>query len=268
MTGVSRSTGTDLRDEAAAREAVRDARPDVVVHLAALASVGRSWAEPARAVQDNVALGTAVLEAVRREAPGARVLVITSGEVYGRPERLPLDESHPLRPQNPYAVGKATLDLLATLYADAHGLDVVVARAFNHAGPGQADGYALSSFARQAAEGATVIRTGRADTRRDYTDVRDVARAYLALLEHGEAGRVYNVCSGTTWSARELVALVAGAAGREIAHEEDPSRVRAHEVAEIRGDASRLADATGWAPEIPMERTAADAIAAWRERLT
>ena len=245
VTGVSRTAGTDLRDEAAARAAVRAARPDAVIHLAALASVGRSWSEPAEALHDNIALGTAVLEAVRREAPGARVVVITSGEVYGRPERLPLDEDHPLRPQSPYGVAKAAVDLLGALYADAHGLDVVVARAFAHAGPGQADGFALSSFARQAAEGAAAIRTGRAGTRRDLTDVRDVARAYLALLDHGEAGRAYNVCSGTTWSARELVALVARVAGREIAHEEDPARVRAHEVPEIRGDASRLAAVAG-----------------------
>ena len=207
-----------------------------------------------------------LLDAVRLEAPTARVLVASSGEVYGAPSNPPVTEDAPLRPQNPYAVSKAAADLLAGFFADAHGLAVVRARAFNHAGPGQADVYALSSFARQAAAGAEVIRTGRMDTRRDFTDVRDVVRAYRLLAARGEPGEIYNVCSGRSTSTADLVDLVRRAAGRPIRHEVDPARVRAHEVLDLYGSPGRLRAATGWEPEIPLERTAADALAWWRER--
>ncbi len=151
----------------------------------------------------------ALLEAVRAEAPEAVVVAVGSGEEYGPPETVPTTESHPLRPQNPYAVSKASSGLLARFYADAHGLRVIHARAFNHAGPGQEPIYAIANFARQFAEGLEAgedpirIVTGSPDTRRDFTDVRDVVRAYRMLAEHGEPG-VFNVCSGVSRSAREL----------------------------------------------------------------
>ena len=198
-------------------------------------------------------------EAVRAEAPEATVVAVSSGEVYGPPETLPVTEQAPLRPQNPYAVSKAATDLLARFHADAHGLRVVIARAFNHAGPGQEPIYAIASFAKQAAAGDVIV-TGNPDTRRDYTDVRDVVRAYRLLAEHGEPGEAYNVCSGETASAGELVALLGA---RE--HRVDPSLVRAHEVMEIRGSAEKLRAATGWAPEIPLADTLRDTVQAWRD---
>jgi GDP-4-dehydro-6-deoxy-D-mannose reductase len=210
-----------------------------------------------------------VLEAVRAEAPSATVVAVASGEVYGPPERLPVDESAPLRPQNPYAVSKAAADLLAGFYADAHGLRVIRARAFNHAGPGQATTYAIASFARQVAAaldaGQDPVRivTGNPDTRRDYTDVRDVARAYRLLAERAGSG-VYNVCSGRTASAAELVAAFAQAAGVGVEHVVDPELVRAHEVMELRGSHERLHEATGWEPEIPLARTLSETLAWWR----
>ncbi len=268
VVGLSRSSGTDLRDPRATREAVAAIAPAAVYHLAALSSVGRSWADPAAVLADNSDLALSLLEAVRCEAPDARVLLVSSGEVYGAPAEVPVRETAPLRPQNPYAVSKATVDLLGGLYADAHGLPVVIARAFNHAGPGQADIFALSSFARQIAEGASVIRTGRLSTRRDFTDVRDVARAYRLLVEHGVPGEAYNVCSGNSVAIAELVTLLGDAAGREIDHEEDPERVRAHEVPDLYGSPEKLRTATGWEPEIPIARTAADALAWWEEQLS
>ncbi len=263
VVGLSRSSGTDLRDPRATREAVRAIAPEVVYHLAALSSVGRSWEDPAAVLADNADLTLSVLEAVRGEAPRARVLLVSSGEVYGAPADVPVRETAPLRPQNPYAVSKATADLLGGLYADAHGLAVVVARAFNHAGPGQADIFALSSFARQIAEGTETIRTGRLTTRRDFTDVRDVAHAYRLLAERGEPGEAYNVCSGRSAAIAELVGLLGQAAGREIRHEEDPARVRAHEVPDLYGSPEKLRAATGWEPEIPLARTAADTLEWW-----
>jgi GDP-4-dehydro-6-deoxy-D-mannose reductase len=272
VTEVSRSTGVDLLDAGAAGDAVASARPDVVYHLAARAHVGESWKDPASYLSDNVGMALNVLEAVRADAPGATVVAVASSEVYGAPAALPVDEDAPLRPQNPYAVSKASADLLAGFYADAHGLRVIRARAFNHSGPGQEPTYAIASFSRQAAEAAErredpiVFRTGNPDTRRDYTDVRDVVRAYRLLAERAEPG-VYNVCSGTSTSARELLEMLAAAAGAGLDHEVDPALVRAHEVMEVRGAPGRLQDATGWRPEIPLARTLADTVAWWRERI-
>lgn len=269
---VSRGEGIDLLDAEATRAAVAAAAPAIVYHLAARAHVGASWEEPEATVSDNLAMTRHVLDAMRDAAPEATVVAVSSGEVYGPPARLPVDEAAPLRPQNPYALSKAAADLMAGFAADAYGLQVIRARAFNHAGPGQDPAYAIASFARQAAAAAAAgervlrIVTGNPDTRRDYTDVRDVVRAYRLLAERAEPG-AYNVCSGVSWSARELVARLAEAAGAELDHSVDPGLVRANEVMEVRGSAERLRGATGWEPEIPLERTLADTVAWWRERI-
>jgi GDP-4-dehydro-6-deoxy-D-mannose reductase len=264
VVGVSRAAGVDLSDADAARRAVASAGPDVVYHLAAQAHVGRSWEQPSQTIHDNLTLALDLFEAVRLEAPAATLVAVSSGEVYGPPAHLPVDEEHELRPQNPYAVSKASTDLLARFYADAHGLRVIRPRAFNHAGPRQDPMYAIASFTRQVALGATRIVTGNPDTARDYTDVRDVVRAYRLLAEHGESGAAYNVCSGRSVSARRLVARIAELAGVEVEHVVDPALVRAHEVMEIRGTAEKLHAATGWEPEIPLDRTLADTMEWWR----
>jgi GDP-4-dehydro-6-deoxy-D-mannose reductase len=266
------SAEVDLRDPAATLALVAGARPDAVFHHAARAHVGQSWEDPIGTLSDNVAMTAALLEAVRLEAPEAVVVAAGSGEEYGPPETIPTTESHPLRPQNPYAVSKASSGLLARFYADAHGLRVIHARAFNHAGPGQEPIYAIASFARQFAEaleaGEDPVRivTGNPDTRRDFTDVRDVVRAYRMLADHGEPG-VFNVCSGVTRSARELVAALAEVAGVDVDHQVDPARVRAHEVHEIRGANDLLHATTGWTPQIPVETTLADTLAYWRANI-
>jgi GDP-4-dehydro-6-deoxy-D-mannose reductase len=254
------------------RAAVRDAEPEAVYHLAARAHVGESWREPEAYLRDNQAMTLHLLEAVRAEAPEAAVVVVGSSELYGPPETLPVDESAPLRPQNPYAVSKASADLLAGFYADAHGLRIIRARAFNHSGPGQEPIYAIASFARQLAAGLEAgedpvrIVTGNPAARRDYTDVRDVVRAYRALAA-GAAPGIYNVCSGRPASAAELVEALGRVAGVSVAHEVDPKLRRAHEVMEVRGSYVRLHGATGWEPEIPLEQTLADTVAWWREEI-
>jgi GDP-4-dehydro-6-deoxy-D-mannose reductase len=261
----------DLLDADAVRRAVAAAAPERVFHLAALASVARSWENPGPVLRDNVEMTLNVLNAVRDEAPEAAVVLASSGEIYGPPDRLPVTEDEQLRPQNPYAVSKAASDLLAGQYADAHGLRVVRVRAFNQAGPGQSDVFVVGTIARQVAEAQArgadelVIRTGNPDSARDFTDVRDTVRAYVAAA--GLPAGVYNVCSGTATSVRELVGLAGRAGGVSVRHEVDTARVRGHDVPEVRGSAERLASATGWRPEIPLERTVADAIDYWRARL-
>jgi GDP-4-dehydro-6-deoxy-D-mannose reductase len=260
----------DLLDGEAVRRAVATAAPERVFHLAALASVGRSWQDPHAVLRENLDMTLNLLDAVRHEAPEAAVVVASSGEIYGPPERLPVTESDPLRPQNPYAVSKAACDLLAGQYADAHALRVVRVRAFNQAGPGQSDEYVVGTIARQVARaeaggaGEAVVRTGNPDSARDFTDVRDTVRAYAGASDL-PAG-AYNVCSGRATRVRALVELAARAARVEVRHEVDAERVRRHDVPEVRGSAERLAGASGWRPEIPLEQTIADAIDYWRER--
>ena len=261
----------DLLDGDAVRQMLAATGPDVAFHLAALPSVGRSWREPARVISENVAMTVNVLEAVRLEAPSAAVVISGSGEIYGPPERLPVEESARLRPQNPYAISKAAVDLLGAQYWDAHGVRVVRMRAFNHAGPGQSDEYVLGTLTRQVAEAEAagedeaLLRTGNAESARDFTDVRDVARAYLEATTL--APGAYNVCSGTAVTVLDLIEMVRDAADVPVRHEIDPDRVREHDVPEIRGSAARLRTRTGWRPRIALEQTVADALDEWRKGL-
>lgn len=272
--GAGSGVAVDLRDPAAARKLLHDVQPDVVYHLAALSSVGRSWDDPAATIVDNVASSVAVLEALRFQTPAARVVWASSCEVYGLSDELPISEDAPLAPASPYAVSKLAGDLLAAVYADAHGLTITRARAFNHAGPGQLPIFIVSSLAQQAAQarvdGATSLRivTGNPDTRRDFTDVRDVVRAYRLLADPDVPPGAYNICSGVSVSAAEHVRgfaeLVAPIA---VQHIVDPARVRAHEVIDLRGSYDKLAAVTGWRPEIPLEQTRADTLAWWEAEL-
>ena len=272
--GCGEGLPVDLRDPEAVRSAIRDVGPDVVYHLAALSSVGRSWEDPARTVQDNVTSAVNLLEALRLETSRARVVWVSTCEVYGAPASLPVSEAAPLQPVNPYAVSKTTGDLLAAVYADAYDLDIVRVRPFSHAGPGQLPIFILSSLARQAAEGRIAgaekiqIVTGNPDTRRDYTDVRDVVRAYRLAAEHASSD-VYNVSSGRSVSAAGLVSLLGELmAPTVVEHIVDPARVRAREVMDLRGAHDRLTAATGWEPQISFRQTVADTIAWWERELT
>ena len=265
------SAEVDLRDADAARALVREQRPERVFHLAALASVGRSWEDPTRTMAENQAMTLNVLEAVRHEAPQARVLIASSGEVYGAPAEVPVTEAARLAPENPYALSKAACDLAGRLYARAWGLGVVRTRAFNHAGPGQSDDYVAGTLARQVAaaevagEDSVVVRTGNPDSARDFTDVRDVVRAYAEAIEL-ESG-VYNVASERAVTVTELIATLRGETAVEIRHEVDSRRVRANDVREIRGSAARLREATGWQPRLALAQTLADAVTRWRDEL-
>lgn len=261
----------DLRDADSTRTFVREARPTRVFHLAALASVGRSWEEPQRTLEDNQSMTFSLLEAVRHEAPDAQVLVAGTGDAYGAPASLPVTEEAPLAPENPYALSKAACDLLARLYARAWKLKVVRTRAFNHAGPGQSDDYVVGTLTRQiaaaevAGEDSVLIRTGNPDSARDFTDVRDVVRAYAAAIEL-ESG-AYNIASERSLNVNDLLDEIRKQTRLEVRHEVDPGRLRPHDVPEIRGSAARLREATGWQPEIAVEQTLADAIAWWRDEL-
>jgi GDP-4-dehydro-6-deoxy-D-mannose reductase len=212
-----------------------------------------------------------VLEAVRGAASAAAVVLVASAQIYGSPKRLPVDEDAPLWPANPYAVSKAASDLLGRQYAEAFGLRVVRLRPFNHAGPGQSDEYVLSTLARQVAQaeadgaGEALLQAGDTSVRRDFTDVRDVVRAY-ALAAEAEPG-AYNVCSGESTPISDLVKLLADAATLPVRAEVDPELLRTHDASEMRGSHDRITSATGWRPEIPLADTVHATLDWWRERL-
>lgn len=269
----SSGVALDLLDPVAVSEAVASLRPQVIYHLAALSSVGRSWERPAQTLEGNVIGAINLLEAVRGHAPAARLVWVSSCEVYGPPAELPVSEAAPLAPASPYAISKVAGEQLCELYTHAHALDAVRARPFNHSGPGQRDIFILSSLARQAAQakvrGAARLRivTGNPETRRDFSDVRDVVRAYQLLAQSGRR-EVFNVSSGHSVSAAEQVALVAELiAPIEVEHIVDPARVRAHEIMELTGAPERILQATGWRSEIPFRRTMLDTIDWWEARL-
>jgi GDP-4-dehydro-6-deoxy-D-mannose reductase len=265
----------DLRDTSSAHHLVEVARPDWVIHLAAQSFVGASWQAPAETFVTNAVSQVNLLEALRGRTPHPRFLVIGSSEEYGfvQEDELPITEGNPLRPLSPYAVSKVAQDLMGYQYWKSYGMHIVRARAFNHEGPRRGDVFVTSNFARQIAEielglREPVIAVGNLTTRRDYTDVRDIVRGYWMLLEQGEPGEVYNLCSGRDWVIADILAFLLGEARVPgITTREDRSRLRPSDVPVLRGDAGKAAKAVGWQPEIPFEQTLRDILEHWRGRV-
>jgi GDP-4-dehydro-6-deoxy-D-mannose reductase len=257
----------DVTEPAAVADAVRHERPRAVVHLAALSWVGESWRDPAQVWKVNVVGTVNVLEAVRQGHGEARVLFASTGEVYGRAKRLPTPEDERVAPVSPYAASKAAAEI-ACGQAREGGLDVVVARAFQHEGPGRDERFAVGSWTRQLAElevsGGGKLRVGNLNVERDITDVRDVCRAYRLLLEPSVDAGTYNVASGRSVRLSEVVDVLVRHAACPVTVEPDPERLRIADIPVMRGDASRLEQATGWRPEIPLEQTLSDTLEAAR----
>ncbi|MEO6121929.1 MAG: GDP-mannose 4,6-dehydratase, partial [Acidimicrobiales bacterium] len=231
---------------------------------------GRSWDEPAEFLRVNAGGTLNVLEAARRGDPPPRVLVISSAEVYGkvRPDQLPITEDAPLRPVSPYAASKAAAELMAMQAHLGHGLEVVVARPFNHIGPGQDPSFLVPGLTRRilaAQRDATAtVGVGNLTPRRDMTDVRDIVRAYRLLAAGGEPGGVYNVCSGRDVSVQQVLDRLLALTGADVVVETDPALVRAVEVPVLRGDPSKLRAATGWEPVVPLDDTLSAVLASLR----
>jgi GDP-4-dehydro-6-deoxy-D-mannose reductase len=267
--------GIDLADGRALAGLLAEVRPDAVAHLAGASSVGSSFADPVGTWEVNLGATLALLEALRGAAPTARALIVTSGEIYGRVAEgdLPVDVDTPLRPLSPYGASKAAADLAAAQYRAAYGLPALRVRAFNHVGPGQDPRFVLPNVARQIAlaehEGRdrVEVRVGNLDTRRDFTDVRDMVRAYLLILERGDPDTVYMACSGRSRPVRELVEGLAPLARIPVTFASDAGLRRSGEQPDLYGSPARLRDDTGWMPEIAIETTLADTLDWWRERV-
>jgi GDP-4-dehydro-6-deoxy-D-mannose reductase len=271
---VSVDLEVDVADPGAIRAAVAEARPEAIYHLAALTHVGESWDFPAEVLRVNV-LGTAsVLAAARAEREPPVVLVVSSAEVYGSvaPDELPIDETVPLRPLSPYAASKAAAEQLALQAWRGYGQPVIVVRPFNHIGPGQAPTFAVSALAKRIVEaqrsGSSTVAAGTLTARRDFTDVRDVVRAYRSLVVEGTTGEIYNVCSGHDIAVSEVAYRLCALAGADVELVDDPTLVRSVDLPVLRGDYGRLAADTGWKPEIPFDDTLADVLEFWRGQVS
>ena len=265
--GAATWTAVDLLDRRAIRSALEAARPSAIYHCAGIADVHGAWSAPADALRVN-AVGTHyLLDAAHGLELGSRVLVTGSALVY-RQSPNALTEDDPIGPTTPYGVSKLAQELTARESPVA----TLLARPFNHAGPGQAPAYATSAFAQQIAEieaghRDAVLRVGNLDARRDITDVRDTVRAYHALVECGIVRRPYNVCSGRAYSMRALLDVLLSLARVRVRVEVDPARLRPSDTPVVHGSHARLTADTGWAPRIPIEQTLSDSLDYWRQTL-
>jgi GDP-4-dehydro-6-deoxy-D-mannose reductase len=270
LRGKARWQTVNLLDRDSVRAAVGNVRPRFVYHCAGLPNVQGSWTDPALPLAHNV-LGTHhLLDALRRTRSdgGCRVLVTGSAAVYA-PSPSPLHEGSGIHPQSPYALSKLAQEMLGRRAVSEDGLEVIVTRSFNHTGPRQSPAFMASGFARQfvrieRGDSEAILRVGNVDAQRDLSDVRDVVSAYVALMERGIAGEVYNVASGVARSARWVIDTLAGLAGTPVRLEVDAERLRPFDAPILVGDASKLRGATGWIPQIPIERTLADLLDYWR----
>lgn len=269
---VATGEEVDVTDAAAVRASIGEIRPEAVYHLAGWASVGSSWRDPAGAFLVNGNGAVHVLDAARRLDPMPRVLIVSSAEVYGKvqPAQLPLTEDTPLSPASPYAASKVAAEVAARQAFLGYGLPVCTVRPFNHIGPRQAPGFVVSDLAKRivAAErtGGRVLEMGNAAPRRDLTDVRDVVRAYRLLVTDGQPGEIYNVCSGEDVLVGDLAQRLIALSGVDLELRPQSVELRPVDVPVLRGDASRIRAATGWAPEIPLDETLRDVLAYWREQ--
>ncbi|MHB0857293.1 MAG: GDP-mannose 4,6-dehydratase [Anaerolineae bacterium] len=249
-------------------------RPDWLFHLAAQASVDEAWRAPERTLVDNLVMQLHVLQAVESLGTACRVLVVGTADEYGRalPEDLPISEDVPLRPVNPYAVSKIAQDYLGLQYHLGCGLDVVRVRPFNHIGPRQGTGFVVPDWCAQLARieaglAPPVLRVGNLSARRDFTDVRDVARAYRLALEHGVAGAVYNIGSGVAVAIREVLNILLDLARVDVSVEPDPARLRPSDTPISVCDAQRFIAQTGWQPRYSLRESLRDVLDDWRERV-
>ncbi|MEK6277763.1 MAG: GDP-mannose 4,6-dehydratase [Actinomycetota bacterium] len=279
VVGGSRSpAGTevacDLLQPASIAAAIDDVRPQVVVNLAGAASVAESWREPGAAFAVNATGALNLLEALAASAFDAQLICASSAEVYGQagPERMPLREDEPLRPVSPYGSSKAAMEVVCGQYVRSHGMRIAVVRSFNQLGPGQPAAFVASALARQVAAAevrgsdAVTLAVGNLSAARDFTDVRDGARAYREIAAGGATG-TYNLCSGKPVRISSLIEMMREATPLEVDTSPDPELTRPVDPPVVYGSAQRLREATGWEPEIPLQRTVAELLEWWRAEL-
>ncbi len=264
----------DLKDQAALHDLIARLRPDHIYHLAAQASVKRSFEDPWETLENNIHAQLNLITACLNLDTPPRLLIISSGEIYGTEDftDAPPTEDAPLRPGNPYSVSKVAQDMLGLQYYLSHQLPIMRARPFNHFGPGQRLGFVAADFALQVARieaglQEPVIRVGSLSAERDFTDVRDIVRAYHLIMERGTPGDAYNIASGSYITIRYLLDVMLGYSMTPIRVEVDASRIRPGKDHRSWGNASRLRQVTGWEPIIPIEQTIHDVLNEFRQQV-
>ena len=277
QTGLAgaRCVAGDLTDPAVVIDLLDRTSPDWIVHLAAQSSVRKSFDEPYATIVNNTLPTLNLLNDLKASGRPVRLLVVGSADEYGvvAEDQLPIREDAPVNPESPYALGKSIQNQCCLGFSSLYGLNVIVTRSFNHTGAGQSDAFVLPGFAKQVAgiklgQCEPVMRVGNLDVRRDFTDVRDVCDAYVALLEQGAPGETYNVCSGVSHSIRALLNQLCELAGIEVELKVDPDRLRPVDMPDLRGDGSKIREATGWSPSIPIADTLQSLLDYWIEHLS
>lgn len=266
----------DMTDFSSVLQVLERVRPDKIFHLAAQSFVPTSWHAPAETLNTNIAGELHIFEAIRQLTISPWIQLACSSEEYGMvyPDEVPIKETNPLRPLSPYAVSKVAQDFLGYQYHQSYKLNIVRTRAFNHTGPRRGENFVTSNFAKQIVEiekgkREPVLLVGNLEAKRDFSDVRDVVRAYWLATEKGEPGEVYNICSNKTISIKEMLDLLLGLSPmkNKIKIKEDSARLRPSDVQILFGDCTKFRQRTGWKPEISLEKTMADLLDYWREKI-
>ena len=264
----------DLLDKASLQRALRESRPNVIFHLAAQSSVALSWKEPALTVDVNIKGCLNVLDTVRDEGGNPKIILVGSGDEYGKGGNTgePIGEVMAAEPMNVYAATKACQGMVGRIYSEAYGMDIVMTRSFNHTGPKQSPLFVVSDFCRQIAliekgVNPAVMKVGNLSAKRDFTDVRDVVKAYALLAEKGRRGEVYNVGSGNAIAIDDILKTALSLSKVKITVETDPAKLRPVDVPIIEADISKIKNDTGWQPVISIEQTVSDTLSYWREQL-
>lgn len=262
----------DIRDKDRVSRLVEQVKPDLVYHLAAVTNVGFSWSHRQLTYDINFIGSSHLLESLNTVAPGCRVLLMSTAELYGAAARLGLDESTPLSARNPYALSKWAMEMEADLYCRPTDIKIIKLRSFNFTGPGQDRKFVASDFSHQIAEiekgeKEPILRVGNLSAVRDISDVRDVARYLTAIARDGQPGSVYNLCSGRTYSIQQLLDILLSLSSREIKVETEASRFRPIDVPVLGGDNRRLRETLGLEPSFDVQQTLADLLNYWRDRV-
>jgi GDP-4-dehydro-6-deoxy-D-mannose reductase len=264
----------DLLDTHSLYATISRIKPDYIFHLAAQSFVPTSWVSPSVTLEVNVVGSANLFEAVRMAGIDPVVQIACSSEEYGlvHPDEVPISETNPLRPLSPYAVSKVAMDYLGYQYFQSYKIRIVRTRGFNHTGPRRGDTFAESNFAKQVAliekgKQEPIIHVGNLDASRDYTDVRDMVRAYLYSVEKCNPGDVYNICTGSTIKIGDMLNLLISMSKVKVQIQPDAARMRPSDVPVLLGDNSKFVKMTGWKPEIPFKKTMEDLLNYWRERV-
>ncbi|MBI2611195.1 GDP-mannose 4,6-dehydratase [Candidatus Gottesmanbacteria bacterium] len=264
----------DLLDAHSLYKVIEEVAPNFIFHLAAQSYVQSSWASPANTLEVNITGSVHLFEAVRKSGLDCPIQIACSSEEYGKvlPNELPIKEENPLRPLSPYAVSKIAMDYLGYQYNESYQTKIIRTRGFNHTGPRRGDVFAESTFAKQIAEiekglAEPIVKVGNIDAVRDFTDVRDMVKAYYLAVQKCDPGEVYNISTGKGRKIKYVLDLLLSMSKVKITVKKDPERMRPSDVPVLIGDATKFVKKTGWKPEIPFEKTMEDLLNYWRERV-